>query len=224
MAFVLSHSPLTPSAPLALRAAPGTRLLRASEIASFRSAEEVVAAARAQAEAIMAGAHEALESERQRGYLEGSERARAESALHMAGQHARTSQYLDGVEDALVMLVMQATSRIIQGYSERERVVHAVRNALAVVRNQNRITVRVHPHHVEHVGQQSAQLLAGYPGVNLLDVVADARLAGDSCVLESDIGVVEVSTRAQLDALLASLRKVMSTDLDTQAATDAPPR
>ena len=125
----------------------------------------------------------------------------------MAEQLARTDDYFAQVEERLVTLVMQAIRKIVQDYGDRERVVHSVRNALAVVRNQKQITLRVQPDNVEHVKAHTAQLLADYPGVSLLDVVADARVAADCCVLECDIGVVEASTEGQLTALEAAFRK-----------------
>jgi len=102
---------------------------------------------------------------------------------------------------------MQGIRKIVQGYTDHERVVHSVRSALAAVRNQKQITLRVHPDNVEPVKARSADLLAGYPGVGLLDVVGDTRLTADCCVLESDIGVVEASTEGQLAALEAAFRK-----------------
>ena len=83
----------------------------------------------------------------------------------------------------------------------------ADRSALAAVRNQKQITLRLHPDNVDYVKSRSAELLSDYPGVGLLDVVPDNRLAADCCVLESDIGVVEASTESQMAALEAAFRK-----------------
>jgi type III secretion protein L len=52
-------------------------------------------------------------------------------------------------------------------------------------------------------------LLEGYPGVGLLDVVGDMRVAADACVLESDIGVVEASTEGQLAALESAFHRAL---------------
>jgi len=207
MAFLIPHNPLTPRHRLALDIDPAARIVRAADLAAWRQAEAAVAAAQAQAEAILAGAQAAFDAECVRGHQEGTERARREGARHMAEQIASTDGYFSRIEERLVALVMQGIRKIVGGYDDHERVVHSVRNALAAVRNQKQITLRLHPDHVDHVKARTAELLAGYPGVGLLDVVADARLAADCCVLECDIGVVEASTEGQLAALEAAFRK-----------------
>ena len=59
-------------------------------------------------------------------------------------------------------------------------------------------------------GQQAQnELLAAYPGVGYLDVVADPRLAADACILESEIGIVEASIQGQLAALRKGFAKVL---------------
>jgi type III secretion protein L len=207
MAFFLPHHPLTPRHTLALDVDPAQRIVRAPELAAWRDADAAVAAARAQAEAIVSGAQAAFEAECQRGHAEGLAQARRESAEHMTQQVARADAFFTQVEERLVALVVQAVRRIVGGYSDGERALHAVRNALAVMRNQKQLTLRVHPDQLEQVKARSAELRADFPVVELLDVVPDARLAADACVLESEIGVVEAGTEGQLAALEAAFRR-----------------
>lgn len=207
MAFFIPHQPLTPRHTLALDIDPAQRIVRAPELAAWQDADAAVAAARAQAEAIVSGAQAAFEAERQRGHAEGTEQARRECAQHMVQQVARADAFFTQVEGRLVALVMQAVRRIVGGYNDGDRALHAVRNALAVMRNQKQLTVRVHPGQVEHVKARTAELRADFPVVELLDVVPDARLAADACVLESEIGVVEAGTEGQLAALEAAFRR-----------------
>ncbi len=209
MAFLVPHHPLKPRRRLAVELDPAARIVRAADLATWFDAEQAIAAAQSQADQIVADARATLESERQRGYAEGKERARREAAQHMAEQLLRTKEYFSRVEDRLVDLVMQATRRIVEGYSDPERVVHTVRNALALVRNQKHMTVRLNPAQVDHVRARVDELLVGYPGVELFDVVADANVGSDACVLESDIGIVEASTDGQLAALQAALRNAL---------------
>lgn len=211
MAFIVPRHPLTPAHQLALDVDPAQRIVRAADLAAYRDAEAAVVAACEQARAIVAGAQEAFDAERRRGHLEGTEHAQREGAQHMAEQIARTDGYFTRVEDQLAALVMQGIRRIVEGYSDHERVLQSVRSALATMRNQKQITLRLHPDNVAHVQARTAELLAAYPGIGLLDVVADARMAADGCVLESDIGVVEASTEGQLAALEAAFRKVRGT-------------
>ena len=84
-----------------------------------------------------------------------------------------------------------------------------VKSALGAVRNQKQMTLRVAPQNVEVVKKQLNELLAAYPGVGYLDIAADARLSGDACILESEIGVIEASIQGQVGALRATFKKIL---------------
>ena len=86
MAFVLPlrlPDPTKPVRTLQAHVAPGTKVLRVAEVNAWAEAEAMLKAARAQADSIVAGAEEAFEQERQRGYAEGLTAARMEQAEKM---------------------------------------------------------------------------------------------------------------------------------------------
>lgn len=209
MAFVLPHGvrdPLRPRHRLALDVDAAAKIVRARDLAAYLDAEAAVQSAREQADAIVAEARAAFEAEQRRGHEEGTMRAKREESRRMAELVARSDTWLAQIEDRLAAVVMQAVRKIVHGYDERERVLQSLRSALAVVRNQKQITVRVHPGQLDHVHARIGELIAAYPGVGTLDVMPDARVAADSCILESEIGIVEAGTEAQLAALEAALR------------------
>ena len=121
----------------------------------------------------------------------------------------RTVEYFAAVENDVVALVMGAVRKIIDGYDDNERVMMVVRGALSVVRNQKQMTLRVPPERLDSLRARVNELLAAYPGVGYLDMVADARLKGDACILESEIGLVEASMDGQITALEGAFRKVL---------------
>lgn len=209
MAFLVPRNPLTPARTLHARIAPGTRVVKAAEVAAWADAQGLVAAARAQADTIVAGAEGAFEEERQRGFAEGMAEAQLEQAEKMIETVSRTVDYFAKVETDMVALVMSAVRKIIDGYNEEERVLLVVKNALAVVRNQKQMTLRLPPSRVDGVRARVTELLAAYPGVGYLDIVPDARLQGESCILDSEIGLVEASIDGQIAALQGAFQKVL---------------
>lgn len=209
MAFILPRSPLTPQRRLILGLDPTLKVIRAQDIAVLRSAEAAVADAMAQADAIVAQAQEAYEAERRRGFEEGQAQAKLEQAEQMIETVSRTVDYFSKVETKMVDLVMQAVQKIIDGFDDRERVLLTVRNVLSVVRNQKQMTLRLSPLQVDLVKSHVNELLAEYPGVGYLDIVADSRLKDDACILESEIGLVEASMAGQLKALRNAFEKVL---------------
>ncbi len=209
MAFLLPRHPLTPQDRLAVRADPAGMVMPAHEVRTLQSAQEAITRANEQAARIVAQAQAVYESEKQRGYDEGKEEARMEQAEQMIETVSRNVEYFSRVETRMVDLVMQAVQKIVSEFDDRERVLTTVRNVLSVVRNQKQMTLRLHPQQIEGVKARVNDLLAAYPGVGYLDIVADNRLQLDACILESEIGLIEASTESQLTALRQAFQKVL---------------
>ena len=148
MAFLIPRDPLTPRA-AAGRIDPALRVLRAADHAAWADAEQLLAQARAQADEIVGGAQAAFEAERERGYQEGRESALLDQAEKMIETVGRTVEYFAGVENEMVELVMSAVRKVVDGFDDREKVMVVVRNALAVVRNQKQMTLRLNPAEVD---------------------------------------------------------------------------
>ena len=212
MAFFIPNAalnPLQPTRQLTAGIDPSRTVIRFAEVAALHDAQSMMASASLQAQAIVAQAHAAFEAERKRGYEEGVEEAKLEQAEQMISNVARTIDYFGQVESRMVDLVMQALRKIISDFNDEERVLITVKNVLSVVRNQKHMTLRLNPQQVDVVKARVNDLLANYPGVGYLDIVADSRLKPDSCILESDIGLVEASMEGQLEALKNAFTKVL---------------
>lgn len=209
MAFVVAKDPLTPTRYLQAKLAPGVRRLRASDISAWADAQSLVEAAKQQAAAIETQAQVAYQQECERGYAEGVADAQMEQAEKMIDTVSRTVDYFAQIEGDMVQLVVQAMRKIVDGYDDTEQVLIVVKNALAVVRNQKQMTLRLHPAQVEPVRARINDILSAYPGVGYLDIVGDARLTAHACILESEIGVVEASIEGQLQAIENAFQKVL---------------
>jgi type III secretion protein L len=208
MVFLIPRDPLKPRS-LAVGVDPAVQVLHADEALAWADAQALLAQAKQQAEAIIAGAQAAFESERARGYAEGHQSALLDQAEKMIDTVGRTVEYFARVENEMVELVMTAVRKVVDGFNDREKVMIVVRNALAVVRNQKQMTLRLNPAEVDAVRAQINNLLAAYPSVGYLDIVADGRLAPSSCILESDIGMVEASLEGQLEALRQAFQRTL---------------
>lgn len=184
-------------------------MLRAAEVAAWREAQGLVEAAAQQAQSIVESAKVAFEQERRAGYEAGLEEARLEQVERMIETVSRTVEFFARVESRLVELVVEAVRKIVADFEDTERVLIVVRNALSVLRNQKQMTLRLNPGRVAAVQARINDILAAYPGIGYLDLVADARLQPDACILESEIGVVEASIDGQLKALADGFAKVL---------------
>jgi type III secretion protein L len=121
----------------------------------------------------------------------------------------RTVDYFAGIEQKIVGLVMNAVRRIMADFDDTTRVLAVVQSGLSVMRNQKQLTLRLSPEHAEGVKARAQDLLERFPGVGMIDIVADHRLKGDAAILESEMGVVEASVELQLKAIEQGFAKLL---------------
>jgi type III secretion protein L len=188
---------------------PSARVIRAADHLIWQDGARLIESAQAEAASIREAARVAYEEERKRGYNDGVETARLDAAEQMIDSVGRTIDYFEKVEDRMTDLVLQSMRRIVEDFDDRQRVVTVVRGALAAVRNQKQVMVRVAPDRVGMVKQATDELLAAYPGVGYLELVPDGRLHGDACIIETEIGTVEASIEGQIEALGRAFRKIL---------------
>lgn len=181
--------------------APGRAILRAHEYAELLEATAVLERAKQEAAAMRAEAARVYEAEKARGYAEGLEEGKMEMAMTMLDSLTAGVDYLAGIESTMVELVMQAITKVIDGFSDEERVLGVVRKALGYVRSQKRVIIRVSPEEGDLVAARLAALQAQYPGIGIIDVSVDPRLAKGDCILESEMGLINASLSIQLEGI-----------------------
>lgn len=179
----------------------GTKRIPNSELGQLCEASELLEAARRKAAEMEKAALEAYEEKRQEGYRDGLEEGKLEHAEKMMETILSSVEFIEGIESTLVRVVNQSIRKIIGDMDDKERIVAIVRNALNVVRGQQKVTVRVAPADEAAILEAMAAMTAGSSGNSFLTVVADPRLEKDSCILESELGVVDASLSTQLKAL-----------------------
>jgi type III secretion protein L len=184
-------------------------VLEPEAVAAWHSAQDLLAAARTEAERIIGEAQAAFEAEKQRGYEDGLMEARLEEADRMIENASRTVDYFAAIEQRIVALVMQAVRRIIADFTDTDRVVAVVQSGLSVMRNQKQLTLRLAPEHLEAIKGRASELLERFPGVGMIDFMPDPRLKGDAAILESEMGVVEASIELQLKAIERGFAKLL---------------
>ena len=184
-----------------IQPAAGTKLIKSADLGQLFEASALLDAAREKAARLEKAAHDAYEEKKLEGYRDGLEEGKLEHAEKMMETIISSVEFIEGIESTLVSVVNQAIRKIIGEMDDRERIVAIVRNALNVVRGQQKVTVRVSPADEEAVLQALAAMTSSSSGSSFLTVIADVRLEKDSCILESELGVVDASLSTQLKAL-----------------------
>ena len=184
------------------------RVVKATDVATVRSATEIISAAEAEAARIREEAKAAFEAEKQRGYEKGLSDGKMEMAMQKLDQVDSSVAFMEGVEEKMAEVVMKALKTCVMEIGDREMVVQIVRKTMAaVIRTQRQVTIKVAPDMVEPVRARISELRVKYPTIESLDVVEDPRLKGPACFLETEAGVAEASVDTQLAAIERSIRR-----------------
>jgi type III secretion protein L len=184
------------------------RVVKAADVATVRSAAEIVAVAEAQAAQIREDAKAAYEEERKKGYDKGIADGKTEIAMQKLDLVDSSVAFMENVEEKMSDIVMKALKSCVAEIGDREMVIQIVRKTMAaVIRTQRQVTLKVAPELVETVRARVSELTATFPTIETFDVVEDPRLKGSSCVLETEAGVADASVESQLAAIERSLKK-----------------
>lgn len=184
------------------------RLVKAADVATARSAAEILAAAEAEAARIREEAKAAFEAEKQRGYEKGLADANLEMAMKKLELVDTSVAFMESVERKMADVVLKALKTFVVEVGDEAMVLQIVRKTMnAVIRTQRTVTLKVAPEMKPAVAARVAELKNAYPTVETLDVVEDPRLHGTACVLETEAGVADASVETQLAAIEKSIRR-----------------
>ena len=196
------------------------RLVKAADVATVRTAEEVIAAAAADAARIREEAKVAFEEEKKRGYEKGLKDGKLEIAMQKLEQLDQSVAFMESVEVKMADVVMKALKSCVMEIGDKEMVINIVRKTMnAVIRTQRHVTLKVAPEMVAVVKERVDSLRLDYPTVETFDVVEDPRLKGPACILETEAGVADASVDTQLAAIERSLARHLSGKAGQSGAT-----
>lgn len=184
---------------------PGTKIIKAKDATLLLEAGMILEEARSRAQKIEKDARQAYEEQKEKGYQDGLEEGRLEHAEKVLDTVLSSVEYIENLEDTLVRVVGTAVRKIIGELEDGECIVRIVRNALLTVRGQQKVIIRVAVTDEPYVKKSLDSITRVAPGINFLDLVADPRLTPGSCILESELGVVDASLETQLKAIEKSI-------------------
>ncbi len=166
-------------------------------------AEALVAAARADADAIRGG----LAAERDRARAEGRAEGLAEVAATLAAARADAERTREAAAPAAIVLARKMAEKIVGRAVELrpDTVADIVAAALASCRPRGgAVKVRVHPDDHPHAAARASALAAHVPA-GTLEIVADPSVPPHGCIVDTAQGRLDARLDTQLDALERAL-------------------
>ena len=144
-----------------------------------------------------------------RGRRDGEAEGRKGAAALMADTVAAAQGQLRASEKRLIAIVMEAVRRIIGEFDDTALTSRLVRRLVVEAENEGKIRLRVSPGQLTTVKDCVRQMPSRHSGVELVEVVADASVEDRACRMETELGFVETSVDAQLEALQGALEKYL---------------
>ncbi|MGX1789191.1 type III secretion system stator protein SctL [Bosea sp. NPDC055332] len=188
---------------------PPRGLVPAEMAAAWSDGFAFLDAARETARAIEAAAKDEAERVLAQAQAAGRERGEAEAAERIGRAIADVDAYFAGLSGELTDIAFAVVRDVVDQFDRRDIVAMAALKALSAFRRSRTLTVRVHPDHVAAVNETLQEAVrAG--GIEIsLEVSGDPALARDSCVLTSDIATVDAGIDSQIEALRRGLSRRM---------------
>ncbi|MFD1971249.1 type III secretion system stator protein SctL [Trinickia caryophylli] len=177
----------------------------------------MLAAARADAEALRAEAREEYDTAQRRGYDAGCRDA-------LSQWYARTAQLLEqryelqmSLRQRVAELVVSAVEKIVANERPAALFARAAEVVERIVEGSRTLQVRVHPDERDAAVEEFARAVAQWRErgqLVQLTVQSDRSLEPGACVCDTDIGSVDASLKVQIEAVRmavdAALRRVAS--------------
>jgi type III secretion protein L len=193
-----------------IRPESGGSVIKAADYAVMREPRQVLADAREYAEGVVKDADAVYRSERERGYREGMREARQQMAEQLVSTALRCELHYRELREQTILLVMEIFNKVLQDIEPRQLVAAQVKKALGAFKGRKRVVVKVHPSRAEMLHDQLTDIMAGCPGIDLIEIKAAPHLSADELILESETGIVEASMAVQLAAIREAFQKELN--------------
>ena len=195
----------------AARGLPFGRIASKALVDASAEATRMLSRARAEAEALVAGAQRQAADLRLRAEAEARAEATAKLAAHALSLATHEARADERALERSVALARLLAERLL-GASlavAPEQVVSLARQALAEARGARRLTIVAHHDDAKLLSQSLSSLGVA---VETVRIVADSARARGSLRIETDIGVLDADLAPQLDRLALRLRETLANE------------
>jgi type III secretion protein L len=194
------------SAGIGLPTRPGKRILKAAEAQAWQDGYAFLDAAKRKAAELQDTARGAYGDSFAEGYKDGKAEGSAEATRLLAEVTAKVDRYFGSIEKDVIGLATDVIARVLGEFDASELVAKAARQMISQMRRSRFIKVTVHPQAVDAVRDELAAVRAESSFQGTIEVIADADLPRDGCVVATDVAVVDATIGAQIAAIAEAVR------------------
>lgn len=202
-----------------LRITAGQKIVKGSEYQARLKADEIIAAARQVADRICSEAdhqYQATEKKcrqmqaemdaaykkaQQQGYQDGLDNAQREYAAQINGALIDRAKIITQAEYSLVDMILASLKTILGDMGTDRTLQGIITTALRKAGRAQSAKLRVHPDWVERAQEVVQNTKEGLTGLEWIEVVADTSLQPTDCLLQTPLGILNISLETQLHVL-----------------------
>ena len=144
------------------------------------------------------------------GRAAGAAHAQADAIKHILEAQKRARELIAASESRIVELAISIVAKIAPRLDRNELVASLAAEALAAIRDERHISVRVNSAAEKATRTMLDRWQCAHPEVEDVDLVIDPSLDATTCVVETELGRIEVGWEAQLETVREALLAVAS--------------
>ena len=174
-------------------------------------ADQIIEEAKIEADEIISNKQEEVKQAREEGYDDGYRDGKTqaqEDTVELIEQgetilqeaRRKRNALVSGLNQDFVSLLEQLAGRVVREYLEldEEVVLRTVRDAVDQVRDQQQVTIVLHPQELEIVQPAVDEFVESHPSLERVTLVEDDRLEQGGCRIRTDYGDIEATVHGQI--------------------------
>ena len=184
------------------------RILRRKQAVALLAARHVLEEAFALSDKMRAEGKKAYEAERQAGHKKGLDEGLQEAAAEHARVIEATIEHYRMLEEHASQVVVSALSRIVKDMPREEQIYQAVAKAVEEYREDATLALHVNTQDYDAALHAVKRLHQGLGTDSMIQVRTQSDIAPGRALLQSNLGIVDISLESQISILEKTLSKV----------------
>ena len=115
-------------------------------------------------------------------------------------------RYFSMLEQTFIQTLKDLFLKILGEYPPEERMYLLVKQSVKTLSEGKTLHISVHPDQMILIKSKADELIAQHPSLKHIEVVADKTLPIDSCLLETETGILDASVSLQLETLIKAVQ------------------
>ena len=115
-------------------------------------------------------------------------------------------RYFSLLEQTFVQALKDLFLKILGEIPPEERIYQLVKQSIKTLSEEKTLHISVHPDQLVLLKSKTDELIAQHPSLKHIEVVADKELPIDSCLLETETGILDASIPLQLGTLIKAVQ------------------